>query len=98
MARAMIWTMHGLQRMMCGLRGHDAVLHFERHRLSLRCLNCGHQTAGWVVESETRRAEPLTDDFSHSHTSGFRRLHRIVEVIIGVSLARRLSRSGHATT
>jgi hypothetical protein len=91
-------TMQSLQRMMCGLRGHDAVLLFERHRLSLRCLSCGYQTAGWILQSETRHAEPFSADVSHAHTSGFERLYRIFEALIGVSLARRLSRSGHATT
>lgn len=77
----MTWTVQSLQRMMCGLRGHDAVLHFERHRLSLRCLSCGHETAGWILESETRHAEPLAGDFSRSHANGFGRLHRIFEAV-----------------
>ena len=54
-----MWTLHGLQRMMCGLRGHDAVLSIERNRLSLRCLSCGHETAGWMLSrkpvTRTRR-------------------------------------------
>jgi hypothetical protein len=94
----MNWTMQSLRRMMCGLRGHDAVLHFERHRLSLRCLNCGHQTAGWILQSEARHAAPLIDDLSHAHTNRFGRLHRIFEATTGVSFADRPNRSGHATT
>ena len=94
----MNWTIESLQRMMCGLRGHDAVLHFERHRLSLRCLNCGHQTTGWTLHSETRQTAPVTDDFSHARRSGLGRWHTLFEGIIGVSLASRLSRSRHATT
>ena len=74
-------AMQSLDRMMCGLHGHDAVLHFERHRLSLRCLNCGHQTAGWIVRPETRRAEPSTDELSHHHITGFERLHRVFDAI-----------------
>jgi hypothetical protein len=53
-----------LQQMMCGLSGHDAVLHFERHRLSLSCLKCGHVTAGWILQPECRRAKPFADEFS----------------------------------
>jgi len=75
----MNWTTHNLQRIMCGLRGHEAVLHFERHRLSLRCLNCGHETTGWILESETRHAARLTDSQSHAHISGLGRMHTLLE-------------------
>jgi hypothetical protein len=43
MTRPLVW----LRQLPCALRGHDEVMHFERNRLSLRCLSCGHQTAGW---------------------------------------------------
>ena len=36
-------------RLVCLIRGHERVMHFERHRLSLRCLVCGQITAGWSV-------------------------------------------------
>lgn len=75
----MNWTMQSLRRMMCGLHGHDAVLLFEPHRLSLRCLNCGYQTAGWILQPETRHAEPLAADASQARASGFGGLHRILE-------------------
>ena len=58
----MTWTTHRLQQMMCGLLGHDAILHFERNRLSLQCLSCGLESPGWSIESEARRAKPVTDD------------------------------------
>lgn len=57
----MTWTIHRLQQMMCGLHGHDAVLHFERNRLSLQCLSCGLESPGWAIEPETRCAKPVTD-------------------------------------
>jgi hypothetical protein len=69
-----------LQRMICGLRGHEAVLHFEPHRLSLRCLSCGHQTTGWSLESETRREVRLTKDFSQTHTSGLGSIKTFISV------------------
>ena len=72
-------TIQSLQRMLCSLRGHEAVLHFERHRLSLRCPSCGHETTGWILQAEASHAEPLADDVSHAHTSGFGRLHKIFE-------------------
>lgn len=36
-----------MRQFMCGLHGHDRLLHFERGRLSLRCMSCGHETPGW---------------------------------------------------
>jgi hypothetical protein len=58
----MTWTTHRLQQMMCGLLGHDAILHFERNRLSLQCLSCGLESPGWSIEPEGRRAKPVTDN------------------------------------
>jgi len=36
-------------RAMCATRGHDTLLHIEPHRLSLRCVSCGHETVGWAL-------------------------------------------------
>jgi len=44
-ARVFDWLRHTL----CGLHGHDALLHFEHERLSLRCASCGHETPGWEL-------------------------------------------------
>ena len=38
-----------LGQMMCGPRGHDAVLHFEGNRVMMRCTSCGHDTPGWEI-------------------------------------------------
>ncbi|HXG55542.1 MAG TPA: hypothetical protein VNJ03_09220 [Vicinamibacterales bacterium] len=35
--------------LMCGLRGHDGVLHFEGKRVMMRCTSCGHDTPGWEI-------------------------------------------------
>ena len=32
---------------LCGLHGHDALLHFEKGHISLLCTSCGHQSPGW---------------------------------------------------
>lgn len=34
---------------LCGVRGHDAVLHFEGKRVMMRCTSCGHDTPGWEI-------------------------------------------------
>jgi hypothetical protein len=39
------------QRVVCGMRGHTLVRCFRKNRLSLRCLNCGFETAGWNIGS-----------------------------------------------
>jgi hypothetical protein len=45
----MRWLLERLRRLPCTLRGHHNVLHFERDRLSLCCLWCGHRTQGWSL-------------------------------------------------
>jgi len=42
-----------VRQMLCGLHGHDTLLHFEQDRMSLRCVSCGHETPGWEL-TETR--------------------------------------------
>ena len=39
-----------LRRFICGLHGHDALLHFGDGRVSLLCSSCGHETPGWDVK------------------------------------------------
>jgi hypothetical protein len=34
---------------LCGLKGHDLLLHFERRRLCLQCADCGWQSPGWDI-------------------------------------------------
>jgi len=38
-----------LRQMFCGLHGHDTLLHFDKDRMSLRCVSCGHETPGWEL-------------------------------------------------
>jgi hypothetical protein len=39
-----------VRQFLCGLHGHDALLHFEHGRISLQCTSCGYQTPGWDVK------------------------------------------------
>lgn len=39
-----------VRQFICGLKGHDSLLHFEKGRLSLLCSSCGHQSPGWDVK------------------------------------------------
>jgi hypothetical protein len=45
-----------VRRAICGLFGHDVLLQFEQHRLSLRCASCGYQTTGWAIGEDASRA------------------------------------------
>ena len=43
-----------LRRLSCWLlRRHDEFVQFEKNRLSLRCISCGHETPGWVLDRKT---------------------------------------------
>ena len=42
-------AMGRLGQLICGMRGHDSVLHFESHRVMMRCTSCGHDTPGWEI-------------------------------------------------
>ena|SRR6516162_1466853 len=52
---------------LCGMRGHDSVLHFEGNRVMMRCTSCGHDSPGWEV-SERR---------PHQRYEGDQRRHRL---------------------
>jgi hypothetical protein len=45
-----------LRQFVCGLHGHDALLHFEKTRLSMRCTTCGYETPGWDLKPAPRLA------------------------------------------
>ena len=36
-------------QLLCGVTGHTLMLAFERHRLLLRCDNCGYESPGWEI-------------------------------------------------
>lgn len=38
-----------LDRLWCGLRGHNEILAFDGRRLSVKCLSCGLESPGWTV-------------------------------------------------
>jgi hypothetical protein len=45
-----------VRQFLCGLHGHDALLHFGQGRLSLQCTSCGYETPGWDVKGDPARA------------------------------------------
>jgi hypothetical protein len=44
---------------LCSLRGHTNVKHVTRHRVCLKCIDCGLETAGWQIDAPR---------FSHSQS------------------------------
>lgn len=48
------------RQFVCGLHGHDSLLHFETGRLSMQCTTCGHETPGWDLKAAPQlRREPV---------------------------------------
>jgi len=45
------------RQFICGLHGHDALLHFEQGRMSLQCTSCGYETPGWDLKGVPARSE-----------------------------------------
>lgn len=48
------------RQMVCGLHGHDSLLQFERDRMYLRCVSCGHETPGWEISDTPPAAAGAT--------------------------------------
>ena len=40
-----------VRQFICGLHGHDALLHFDQGRISLLCTSCGYESPGWEVKA-----------------------------------------------
>jgi hypothetical protein len=54
-----------VRQFLCGLHGHDALLHFEQGRMSLQCTSCGYETPGWDLRV-VKEASPQTAEFESS--------------------------------
>jgi hypothetical protein len=48
-------AMGRLGQLLCGVRGHDSVLHFEGKRVMMRCTSCGHDSPGWEISGRAPR-------------------------------------------
>ena len=42
--------MGSLKRLLCAVRGHEEYLHFEKNRVYLECVACGHESPGWTID------------------------------------------------
>lgn len=62
-----------LGQWLCGLRGHETLLHREGRRMMLRCTSCGYDTPGVEIsEREPRRR--FEGDARRHHMTGSPRL------------------------
>jgi hypothetical protein len=52
---AIVRAMGKLSQLLCGLSGHEAVLHVEGKRVMMRCTSCGHDTPGWEISARGPR-------------------------------------------
>ena len=48
-------TVTRLGRLLCGIRGHEPMVHFEGKRVMMRCTSCGHDSPGWEVSGRGPR-------------------------------------------
>ena len=55
-----------VRRMLCGMHGHDNLLQFERDRLFLRCVSCGHETPGWELTETPPTVTEVGDASRHA--------------------------------
>jgi hypothetical protein len=49
-----------VRQFLCGLHGHDALLHFDHGRVSLLCTSCGYESPGWDTTPEPEHHETPT--------------------------------------
>ena len=54
-----------LGQFLCGLRGHDSILHFEARRVMMRCTSCGHDSPGWEITGRGPRRRFEGDHLRH---------------------------------
>lgn len=45
-----------VRQFICGLHGHDALLHFDHRHVSLVCVLCGHESTGWNLPGSGKPA------------------------------------------
>jgi hypothetical protein len=44
--------MEYFRQLICAIRGHDDYMRFEKNRVYLQCIDCGHESPGWTVDTQ----------------------------------------------
>jgi hypothetical protein len=55
-----------VKRMFCGMHGHDNLMQFERDRMYLRCVSCGHESPGWELTETPPTVTEVGDATRHA--------------------------------
>ena len=55
-----------VRRIFCGMHGHDNLLQFERDRMFLRCVSCGHESPGWALTETPPTVTEVGDATRHA--------------------------------
>jgi hypothetical protein len=55
-----------VKQMFCGMHGHDNLLQFERERMFLRCVSCGHESPGWELTETPPTVTEVGDASRHA--------------------------------
>ena len=55
-----------VRQMFCGMHGHDNLLQFERDRMFLRCVSCGHESPGWALTETPPTVTEVGDATRHA--------------------------------
>lgn len=42
-------VLNQVRQTFCGMHGHDSLVQFDRDRMCLRCVSCGHESPGWAL-------------------------------------------------
>jgi hypothetical protein len=56
-----------LNQFRCGLHGHDKLMQFEKTRMFLRCVSCGHESPGWALTEAPPRVAYRVDAHREAH-------------------------------
>ncbi len=46
------------RQLICGVGGHDMLMHFDKKRVSLVCTNCDYESPGWKLPGASEIRQP----------------------------------------
>jgi len=61
-------------QLVCGIHGHDNLIHFEQYRMFLKCVSCGHESPGWRLPNRRPLARAVDENRQDPTDSSFRRV------------------------
>ena len=59
-----------VRQALCGVAGHENLMHFTADRVCLQCMSCGYETPGWSMRPDAACApSPHYELLSPSHAA-----------------------------